>query len=506
MRFGPRQAWIVVAGIWCLLAARFYRAFVSEDAWGMSDDVYISACAARSLIEGYGPVWFPDAPRVEGFSNPLWVGVLALLHWLPGFSDDRLGGLVLAVNLGLFVALAGACARLLAGLSFGRWWILAVFSLGGAALPYFAAEGFEVVLIALLGVLALDAARREQPMHFALWVGLGFWTRMDFLIMAALPGAWLGARLRGDPRVPRALLVGASLAALLFAARWSFFGEWLPNTVYLKTVGWPIVDRVARGLVQNAWAWPSALLLLGMVGLAARRERAVGAGAGAQQGFALGCVAVFVVGLSYSTYLGGDFMPRRAGWDRFTAPYLPLLLVGLSASLGALRTTPTRRAAAVGLTLLVLLAPAVATDADRKVLDRRLVNFEIGAEPQKWSRGWRSFGRAYGDVSLPGARMAVCSAGSVVYFSHRGGVDLLGKLDPVVARLPVTGRPDEARCWRDWPGHNKEAIEISFELYRPDFSAVPPPRAFRDQYRPVRYGGHEFWARRGSEYVVWDLL
>jgi len=502
MRFGPRQAWIAVSGIWCLLAARFYRTFVSEDAWGMSDDVYISACAARSLIEGHGPVWFADAPRVEGFSNPLWVGVLALLHGLPGFSDDRLGGFVLAVNLGLFVALAGACARLLAGLSFGRWWILVVLSLGTAALPYFAAEGFEVVLIALLGVLALDAARREQPVRFALLVGLGFWTRMDFLLMAALPGVWLAARLRGDSRMLRALLVGLSMVVLLFAARWSFFGDWLPNTVYLKTVGWPIVDRVARGLGQNAWAWPSALLLLGMVALAAWRER----GAGAQQVFSFACVAVFVIGLGYSTFLGGDFMSRRAGWDRFTAPYLPLLLIGLSTSLGALSVTPWRRAAVVGLVLWILVAPSVATERDRRMLDRRLVNLDIDAEPQKWSRGWRSFGRAYGDVSLPGARMAVCAAGSVVYFSHRGGVDLLGKLDPVVARLPVTGPPEELRCWRDWPGHNKEAIEISFEMHRPDFSAVPPPRAFRDQYRAVRYGGHEFWVRRGSEYVVWDLL
>jgi hypothetical protein len=99
--------------------------------------------------------------------------MMALLHGLPGFSEDRLGGWVLAVNLGLFVALAAACVRTLSGLSSGRWWIFATLSLGGMALPFFAAEGFEVVLIALLGVLALDAARREQPLHFALWVGLG---------------------------------------------------------------------------------------------------------------------------------------------------------------------------------------------------------------------------------------------------------------------------------------------------------------------------------------------
>jgi hypothetical protein len=326
---------------------------------------------------------------------------------------------------------------------------------------------------------------------------------MDFLVIAALPGVWLVARtLRGPQRAQllRALGVGAAMAAALFAARWAYFGEWLPNTVTLKAAGWPLGDRVARGLAQNGWAWPSAVLLLGFAALAGRAP-----GRSAQRA-AVGCVAVFVLGLSFSTWMGGDFLARRGGWDRFTAPYLPLLLVGLCALLGALHVSPMRRAALVVLTLLVLLAPAVATGPDRKVLDRRLVNLELDAEPQKWSRGWRSLGKAYADVSLPGARMAVCAAGSIVYFSHRGGVDLLGKLDPAIARLPVAGPPAELRCWRDWPGHNKEDIALSFERHRPDFSAVPPPRSLRDRYRPVRYAGHEFWVLRGSEYVVWDRL
>jgi hypothetical protein len=496
-------AWLALALCWCALLLRFYRAFVSEDAWGLSDDVYISASAARSLLEGYGPVWYPDAPRVEGFSNPLWVAVLAALQALPGFDDDRLGGFVLGVDVLLFIGLAGACVRLLGAAGLRAWWLPVLLAPGLLALPCFAAEGFEVVAVALLAVLALDAAWREQPVRFAVWAALGFWTRMDFAVLAVLPGLALLWRARRDARLPWAIGLGAVLVGLLFALRLAYFGTWLPNPAYLKTTGWPLGERLARGFDQNAWAWPSALVVLGFAGLvryaAPPRERE-------RARLALGCVGIFVLALLYSTWVGGDFLGRRAGWDRFTAPALPVLSIGLALATDVLRASRALRAATAGLLLLALLAPAAATPPDRRFLDRRLLNLTIDAEPQRWSRGLRSLGLAYRDASLPGARMAVCAAGAIVYFSHRGGVDLLGKVDPVIARLPVTGPADERRCWRDWPGHNKEDVVGSFERHRPDFSAVPPPRALRDAYRVVRHEGHTFWVRQDSPYVRWDRL
>ena len=67
--------------------------------WGVADDVYITADFARTLAHGGGPVWYEGAPRVEGFSSPLWVLVLSVLHLNPAFSEDALGLHVLAVNL-----------------------------------------------------------------------------------------------------------------------------------------------------------------------------------------------------------------------------------------------------------------------------------------------------------------------------------------------------------------------------------------------------------------------
>jgi len=500
----PSRVWPLVALVWCLLLARFAQAFVWPEAWGMSDDVYITAGAARSLWEGFGPVWYVGAPRVEGFSNPLWLGVLALLHGVPGFTEDRLGGLVFGVNLLLFCGLARACVRTLAGGGIDRGGVLLVLSPAAAALTYFAAEGFEVALVSWLAVLALDAAWRREPLRFALVVALGFWTRMDFLVLAVLPGLSLAAGTRGDPRRSRAFAIGALLIGLQFALRWSYFGEWLPNTAHLKGVGWPLPDRLLRGLAQNAWAVPSVVASLGVAAAALRWAPDEAARRRARLGGL--AVSMFAVGFLYSGYVGGDFLGRRAGWDRFTAPGLPLLVLGLTASLAAL---PLRRASRpLGVLLLLGLVsfPAVATTPDRNLLDRRLFRSVEAGEPVVWSRTWRRVGKRYAEIADPGARMAVCAAGAIVYFSGRGGVDLLGKVDPFVARLPVAEPAGETRCWRDWPGHNKEAFAETFALRKPELSAVAPPRALRSQYRPVRYEGTEFWVLRTSPLVRWDVL
>ena len=62
-----------------------------ELVFAVSDDIYISACYARNLAAGHGAVWYPGAAPVEGFSNPLWTALLALVHLVPFFRETDLG-------------------------------------------------------------------------------------------------------------------------------------------------------------------------------------------------------------------------------------------------------------------------------------------------------------------------------------------------------------------------------------------------------------------------------
>src|SRR5579871_3918816 len=47
------------------------------------DDEMISMRYAANLAHGYGLVWNPHGAHVEGFTNPLWVFVMAFFHLLP---------------------------------------------------------------------------------------------------------------------------------------------------------------------------------------------------------------------------------------------------------------------------------------------------------------------------------------------------------------------------------------------------------------------------------------
>src|SRR5262249_4365416 len=50
--------------------------------FSLFDDAMVSMRYAKNLADGRGLVWNPGGPRVEGFTNPLWVGFMALPHLL----------------------------------------------------------------------------------------------------------------------------------------------------------------------------------------------------------------------------------------------------------------------------------------------------------------------------------------------------------------------------------------------------------------------------------------
>ncbi len=68
------------------------------------DDAMISMRYAFNLAHGNGLVWNPGE-RVEGITNPLWTGVMALIHLLPiglnqtGLYIQILGASLLTLNL-----------------------------------------------------------------------------------------------------------------------------------------------------------------------------------------------------------------------------------------------------------------------------------------------------------------------------------------------------------------------------------------------------------------------
>ena len=320
------------------------------------DDAYITLRFARHLAAGDGLV-FNVGERVEGYSNLLWVLLLA--------GATRIG-VALPLAMKVLGATSGAAViALLARLDrAGSRWPMRWAPLAFAASPLaglWAVDGLETMAYAVLltgtalawaarrsgsaGLCAAGAAlmRPEGPLFAAI------------VSAALLRDAWHERRLRPLG----AALVPVAAVAAHFAWRAAYYGAWWPNTAGKLDPG---MAALGRGLSYlGGFAAASGFVPLGLAALAlAARPRsrlaAIGAAfVAAQCGFVL---------LS-----GGDFM---WGW-RFVMPVWPLLAMLVPVGVGVLAASlrPLGASAAGGLAVAVLatsqlaalprLAPVLAT-------------------------------------------------------------------------------------------------------------------------------------------------
>lgn len=502
-----RRTWALIAlllfGLLGFLASLLVFRIDGGLVFGVSDDIYISACYARNLAAGNGAVWFPGAQPVEGFSNPLWTALLALVHATPFFRESDLGLYVLGFQ---FLVLAGCLAaawavlRRLLALASGtpessavRMAGFLLVMLAWSSLVFWMSQGFEIGLVLFLALIAFGLALAPRPgtrsaLAIGALAGLCLWTRMDGPLVCAGAFLLLLGGSGGLRRVGLATVVLLGFAAVLFAARRAVFGEWLPNTYWLKLSGWPLGERIAAGLERNlpilpalAGAWV-ALLIPGV------RRALAGA---ARPATAL--LATATLGVAYSVHNGGDSWTLRLGFDRFSAPGAALLAIALALMALRVGSTPARRAASVTAMIAIALSPAL--------LDPSLPYFVKLARGKfiATEKTYVGYGRALESCSLPGARILTGAAGAIVYFSHRDGSDFLGKCDPWVSRQRVN-RPDLTS------GHNKRYAPEVFRRDRPEFSREAPPPDLAEQYEERSMAGHRVWVRRDGAHVLWERL
>ena len=247
----------------------------------LTDDAFISFRYARNLSRGLGLVFNPGLERVEGYTNFLWVLVLAGLNRLGLEPPQAAAMLGVAATVGLWVLVVRETLRRLPP-SGAEWLVLvpalllaatrsvAVWSSGGLE-----TRAFEWLILA--GTLRLVREAQGEvrgspafPLAGVLLV-LATWTRPDGALVAASAFAasalWLARSGRLDPRrlgvrvAPFLVLVAVHLAF-----RRLYYHEWLPNTFYAKVGG-----RLAWGagleyagafaLEYALWLWLPLVLL-----------------------------------------------------------------------------------------------------------------------------------------------------------------------------------------------------------------------------------------------------
>jgi hypothetical protein len=343
------------------------------------DDSFISLAYARNLIEGNGLVFQAGDSPVEGYSNFLWVILLAPLAWLD--LDLYLASKVLAAALG------GACIilawRLADRFNESRsWWsVLPVVLLAASPVhTFWSATGMEVPLVTLLllaFVLRMDRERDGSVPWSSLIAVLLALSRPEGILYALLGMLYRTAVGRRDHLrwlAPLVLLYSAYTAFRLW-----YFGDLLPAPYYAKTaaVGIAKVSELQRGVLYVfrflGEQCNPGLLALSILALVPARGRGVAA-----------LLWVMVGGQAlFATAVGGDWMPNH----RFMAPVLPLLFVlqqrGLALASEAARRSPSLRSATrwplTGLLLALFYLPGVVSQIPGRSVTPRYMAIEARA-------------------------------------------------------------------------------------------------------------------------------
>lgn len=521
---------LVIGFVWIWLASWTVG---DERRFTLFDDALISLTYARTFADTGELVWFPGAERVEGITNPLWTLYMSAIHVF-GLSDSQVILIVSTSGLLFVCASALIIGRLALKIMPTASWVepvsvLAV-SLSFPAL-FWSIRGMEVglqLLFAsslLLLIARLMSSANSSPKALLLMLvitGLGVWTRLDFLVIVLAASAWLLLSTQGSNhgRIVAVMLLLAGIVAVASQVtwRWVYYGQFLPNTYFLKVEGHDLIDRLLRGQWTDGKLplLVAALVLSALVFLSFCSRR--------DDSFRIAGMlfTVSVALVAYSTYVGGD------AWDELTVPNryvvpaftfgaglfvtstalmlergvrwffvvvplvagLPFAFVGLRALLRDSIQLDASIRMVEGIALLVmtgiaglitaywllvwktagrehsqgsLLAVKVVTGTLAVLLSGSLswVSVAINGGPKvEADQRYTEYGLVLREALVPGTRVAVTFAGAPMYFSRLNGVDLLGKNDPVIARMqPVLGFK---------PGHDKFDYEYSIGMLRPD--------------------------------------
>ncbi len=403
----------------------------------LEDDPLISLRYSERLLEGKGLTW-TDGERVEGYSNLSQVLIVAALGASGLDLVDATRVFTMGSTIAAFILVMLFARRIGAGWSGTA---LALVLLGSSAsIGIWSIAGLEqpFVLACLCAALWFIAEYQGSgfndfrwPRRAGLSLALLVWTRPDSPLFVA--GLAVGLLLLMGRRhvwaAPRALgfMVGVPLVAWAaqLAFRLAYYGDWLPNTAYVKAhvteahvrLG---LDYVRNGLETNALlSGASAVALLAALSARATRR------------WALVLFGLISVWSAYVVVIGGDHFPA---WRHL----IPVWgLAALLVALGFAGLARWRRVAWLRPVLILGTLVGVPWSLEHQWA-RRENNV---ARDARWQWEGQTVGQLFGLAFQKEQPLyAVTAAGCLPYFSKLPALDMLGLNDKHIARQPADPR------------------------------------------------------------------
>ena len=537
----------------------------SENPWGsrrftLFDDAMISMDYGRTLAKTGELVWFPGAPRVQGFTNPLWTLWMSFIHLL-GFDGSSAALLVSLTGILLILASSWVIFDLVHTYSAGNNHLIAVLSAGSLPflypLTYWTLRGMEVGALTFFCLLLLRATvnhirdgRVRISFSMILPIVLGIATRFDFAIFCVVA---IAALLLWGPAYIKIRLVAiygaivVATAASVCLAQKLYWGSWLPNTYHLKMDGVSPIDRISRGLASSA----KTSVLFAIIAIAVISQLR---STEFHRRVVFIASAMFVAMAAYAVYIGGDAWEGEM-LNRFYATILPIvpLIIGLSFNTLRKRVTPMFISLTVVLTtvgagvtvnpfgfsrkhfyivaivsvviaLTILLLSFIPRDGYVAGAVVAAVCLIVSAYPvaQQQKNNDLLLTRTnlfvtesvetMRDTTEADARIATIWAGVPAYYSNRTMLDLLGKNDTFIATSAPHGE--------FFPGHNKWDYNYSIGELQPDVVFQTFDRGLEENLHqrimnwgykkmcPITgtFGSRGYYYRSNSKQIKWDSL
>jgi len=473
---------ILLLCLFSMHAARYIykKSFVVEGEryFALIDDTMISMRYAKNFAQGYGLVWNVGGPRVEGYTNPLYVLYMSFFHLLP-ISPSKIS-LSMQITCVLFLLLNLIVVKKIASRIFDE---SSSVSLGAVALTGFYASlnfwgfyGVEVAplafLVSLCALITINCMRSDKScVSVFLVAGIGTLIRPDFITFFL---AILIFLMIADPKHRKANLWAGLLIFIIFVVsqtifRIIYFGDPLPNTYYLKMTGYPIHLRITRGIyVFLNFLIKSDLILMiaPFFILFFKRDKKI-----------LLIFWLIISQVAYSIYVGGDAWEKDIICNRFISIVMPLFLVLLSYVLynvskriveelnnrGFLKNKFGKTACEA---LFAFLIIAGILNLNNPMLNNFFLYHENSQESVYCSLVERAL--LLEKVTTPYAKIATTEAGVTPYFCNRYFIDLLGKTDKYIAKQKAKTTPGLGRFIYFLPGHMKYDTRYSIEELKPD--------------------------------------
>ena len=421
--------WLRAPALWGVLATVLV-ALMLLDARGtfiadklvfhVEDDAMISMRYARNLVNGAGLVYNPGE-RVEGYTDFLWVVVMAVAHLIA--PAGLTSGLILLVN----AAMGGAAVVLVQGMLrranvAGAIVLLACLALAvDANLVMWESSGLEAVAMALCvtacawALLGGGDAGRDRSVVFLVSLAAIPLVRGDGALLAAMLGGVFLVTHANKLRALVSLAVAAVPTVAHLGFRLAYYGHPFPNTYYLKMIDRH--DRLMVGLGGYGFRFVGGyLVLVPLLAYVVASKRI--------QGRARLLAGVVFAQVAYSIYVGGDTF----WYLRFVMPVIPLAYM-----LGALGLD--RLLAGAEPTGAAIVAGTVITMLPFQCFEGRLGEV---IPTHDFLRDVLATAHTLEANLPPGASVSVYSAGTVPYFAPDiRFIDVLGKTEEHIGHQPT---------------------------------------------------------------------